>query len=111
MARAGCAMPRWPPPPSARCGRHHFHGAGDFVRAHHDLAVKLGPPEYFMPMLAFTVTRCSARRGMTALFNRPGHGPDWTRFQPRPVTPAAFPELLDGIEIVARRVRLAWLRL
>ena len=77
-----------------------------------DLAVKLGPPEYFMLMLlAFTTVSAvlgkSTLRGMTALFIGLAAGLvglDQISAQARYT--AGIPELLDGIEIVLVAVGL-----
>jgi putative tricarboxylic transport membrane protein len=77
-----------------------------------DLAVKLGPPEYFMLMLlAFTTVSAvlgkSTVRGMTALFVGLGAGLvglDQISAQARYT--GGVPELLDGIEIVLVAVGL-----
>ena len=77
-----------------------------------DLAVKLGPPEYFMLMLlAFTTVSAvlgkSTLRGMTALFLGLAAGLvglDQISAQARYT--AGIPELLDGIEIVLVAVGL-----
>ena len=77
-----------------------------------DLAVKLGPPEYFMLMLlAFTTVSAvlgkSTVRGMTALFIGLAAGLvglDQISAQARYT--AGIPELLDGIEIVLVAVGL-----
>ena len=77
-----------------------------------DLAVKLGPPEYFMLMLlAFTTVSAvlgkSTLRGMTALFIGLAAGLvglDQISAQARYT--AGVPELLDGIEIVLVAVGL-----